>query len=100
MLRTPVQTDKTVTSVYHWFGGVHKAAYSHPTLYFIYENKIPTTMAKESTRMPMGSAGITSYFDEYRSKIEFKPGHVIIMAVVIILIIVALHLWASTFLAA
>jgi preprotein translocase subunit Sec61beta len=56
-------------------------------------------MAKESTRMPMGSAGITTYFDEYRSKIEFKPGHVIVMAIVIILIIVALHLWAGAFLA-
>jgi len=57
-------------------------------------------MAKETTRMPMSTAGITTYFEEYRSKIEFKPGHVIVMAVVIILIIVALHLWADAFLAA
>jgi preprotein translocase subunit Sec61beta len=57
-------------------------------------------MAKESTRMPMGSAGITTYFEEYRSKIEFKPGHIIIFAVVVILIVVALHLWAGSLLAA
>lgn len=56
-------------------------------------------MAQERTRMPMSTAGITTYFEEYRSKIEFKPGHVIVMAVVIILIIVALHLWAGAFLA-
>ena len=43
----------------------------------------------------MSTAGITTYFDEYRSKIEFKPGHIIIMSIVVILIIVALHLWGS-----
>jgi len=52
-------------------------------------------MAQEKTRMPMSTAGITTYFDEYRSKIEFKPGHIIIMSIVVILIIVALHLWGS-----
>lgn len=100
MLRTPVQTGNTVTSVHHWFGGVQKAAYSYPTPPFLYQNRKTTIMAKETTRMPMGSAGITSYFEEYRSKIEFKPGHVIIMAIAIILVIVALHLWADVFLAA
>ncbi|MEM3154486.1 MAG: preprotein translocase subunit Sec61beta [Candidatus Woesearchaeota archaeon] len=56
-------------------------------------------MAQERARMPMSTAGITTYFEEYRSKIEFKPGHVIVMAIVIILIVVALHLWAGAFLA-
>ena len=57
-------------------------------------------MAKDTTRMPMGSAGITTYFEEYRSKIEFKPGHIIIFAIVVILIVVALHMWAGSLLAA
>ena len=56
-------------------------------------------MAKEQTRMPMSTAGITQYFDEYRSKIEFSPGHVIVFSVVVIMIIVALHIWGSGLLA-
>ncbi len=45
--------------------------------------------------MPSSTAGITTYFDEYRSKIEFKPGQVIIFSVVVILIVIALHIWAA-----
>ncbi len=52
-------------------------------------------MAKDSTRMPMSTAGITSYHDEYRSKIEFKPGQVIVFSIIVILVIAALHLWGS-----
>lgn len=56
-------------------------------------------MAKDNMRMPMASAGITSYYDEYNSKIDLKPGHVVVIAVVIILVVAALHIWASGFLA-
>ncbi len=52
-------------------------------------------MAQERARMPSSTAGITTYFDEYRSKIEFKPGQVIIFSVVVILIVIALHIWAA-----
>jgi len=45
--------------------------------------------------MPMSTAGITTYFDEYRSKIEFKPGHIIVFSIIVILIVIALHLWGS-----
>lgn len=45
--------------------------------------------------MPMTSAGITSYFEEYRSKIEFKPAHIIVFSVIVIMIVVALHIWAA-----
>jgi len=55
-------------------------------------------MAKEKTRMPMSTAGITTYFEDYKSKIEFKPGHVIVLSVIILLIVVALHIWGSGFL--
>ena len=55
-------------------------------------------MAQEKTRMPMSTAGITTYFDDYRSKIEFQPGTVIIMCVVVVLVAVALHMWAGGFL--
>lgn len=36
--------------------------------------------------MPTSGAGITRYFDDYKSKIELKPAHVIILAVLIIII--------------
>ncbi len=52
-------------------------------------------MAQEKTRMPMSTAGITTYFEEYRSRIELKPGHIIIFAVVAMLIVIALHIWAA-----
>ncbi|MBW2969613.1 preprotein translocase subunit Sec61beta [Candidatus Woesearchaeota archaeon] len=55
-------------------------------------------MAQEKSRMPMSTAGITSYFEEYKSKIEFKPGHIIIFSVIVVLIVIALHIWGSSFL--
>lgn len=56
-------------------------------------------MAKGNMRMPMSTAGITSFNEEYGSRFVFKPGHIIVMVVVVILVVVALHLWASGFLA-
>jgi len=41
--------------------------------------------------MPSSTAGITRYFDEYRSKIEFKPGHIIILVCIVIVIELILH---------
>lgn len=35
-------------------------------------------MADEA-RMPSGSGGLVRYFDEYKSKIQMKPEHVIII---------------------
>ncbi len=41
--------------------------------------------------MPASTAGITRYFDEYKSKIEFRPGHIIILAMLIIVVVLLLH---------
>lgn len=46
--------------------------------------------------MPMSTAGITRYFDEYKSKIEFKPGHIIILIILIIVIETILHIYGSS----
>jgi preprotein translocase subunit Sec61beta len=43
-------------------------------------------MAKDNIRMPSSHAGITQYFDDYKSKIEIKPEHVIILCVIVIII--------------
>jgi len=50
-------------------------------------------MAKSNKiNMPMGTGGLMRYFDDYKSKIEIKPGVVIIIVFVVILIEIILHL--------
>ena len=49
-------------------------------------------MARQNkVSMPHSTAGLTRYFDEYKSKLEISPGHVIVLAIVIGGIIVLLH---------
>ena len=48
-------------------------------------------MTKDRIMMPSSGAGITRYFDDYKSKIEIAPGHVIVICVVVALIILVLH---------
>ena len=48
-------------------------------------------MAQDKISMPSGMGGLVRYFDEYQSKIKFKPGHVIIICVVLIVIMVFLY---------
>lgn len=55
-------------------------------------------MSDKKINMPASTAGLTRFFEDYRSKIEFKPGHVIILAVVIMLITIALHVYGSALL--
>lgn len=58
-------------------------------------------MAKDTgIRMPSGMGGLVRYFDEYKSKIEFKPGYILILAVIIIILILLLHQWGGGLLAA
>lgn len=53
-------------------------------------------MAKDDKiRMPSGIGGITRYFDEYRSKFEFAPGLVIVLCVLVMVIIIALHIFGK-----
>lgn len=46
-------------------------------------------------RMPSSGAGITNYFSEYKSKIEFKPGHIVILIIMVIIIELLLHSFGS-----
>lgn len=45
--------------------------------------------------MPSSGAGLTRYFDDYKSKIEFKPGQVIVFAILVMLITLILHIYGS-----
>ena len=49
-------------------------------------------MADEQMRMPMSSGGLVRYFEEYKSKLQLDPMHVvfIIAAVIVIEIVVRL----------
>ncbi len=55
-------------------------------------------MANDKIRLPSSGAGLTRYFDEYKSKITFKPGHIIILIVIVIIIIALLHIFGNSFL--
>lgn len=52
-------------------------------------------MAQDKITLPSGMGGITRYFEDYHSKVEFTPGHVIILTVVVILIVLLLHLYGA-----
>jgi len=43
-------------------------------------------------RLPSSGAGITSYFDDYKSKFQIKPSHVLVMIAIVVLIELFLHL--------
>ncbi len=50
-------------------------------------------MARDrKVNMPSSTAGITRYFDEYKSKIEFKPEYIIVLVILVIIIEIILHM--------
>jgi preprotein translocase subunit Sec61beta len=49
-------------------------------------------MADNKVQMPSSGGGIVRYFDDYKSKIQFRPEHVIVLVVVVIIIEIILHL--------
>lgn len=48
-------------------------------------------MSNDRIQMPSSGAGLTRYFDEFHSKIEMKPQHVIALIVLIIIIEIVLN---------
>ncbi|MBT6824448.1 preprotein translocase subunit Sec61beta [archaeon] len=52
-------------------------------------------MAQDKMQMPSGMGGLVRYFDEYKSKITFKPGTVLFFVVLVILIEIFLHNYGS-----
>jgi len=55
-------------------------------------------MSQQKMQMPSGMGGLVRYFDEYKSKVEFKPGHIVTLCVVVIIIMFLLYNFGSTFL--
>lgn len=52
----------------------------------------------DKIRMPSGQGGLTSYFEESASKISFSPAAIIVMAVVITVVVIALHYFGAALL--
>ncbi|MCD4666474.1 preprotein translocase subunit Sec61beta [archaeon] len=48
-------------------------------------------MADNKVNMPSGMGGLVRYFDDYKSKIRFKPEHVVGMIILVIIIEFLLH---------
>ena len=48
-------------------------------------------MAKNQVSMPASTAGITRYFEDSRSRFEIKPGHVIVLCVLVMFIVILLN---------
>lgn len=48
-------------------------------------------MAQERITMPSGMGGLMRYFDEYKSRIRIKPGHIMVMCGVVIVIMIILY---------
>ena len=54
------------------------------------------TMVEDKIQLPSGMGGLVRYFDEYKSKIEFKPGIVVLFIILVILVEILLHLYGRS----
>ncbi|HLD88577.1 MAG TPA: preprotein translocase subunit Sec61beta [Candidatus Nanoarchaeia archaeon] len=50
----------------------------------------------DKINMPMSTAGITRYFDEYKSNISLKPGYVIVLILLVIGIMIFLNAYGNS----
>lgn len=48
-------------------------------------------MTKDKISMPSSTAGITRYFDDYQSKISFRPEYIIVLVMIVVALIILLH---------
>jgi len=56
------------------------------------------TMAKDKIQMPTSTAGITRYFDDYKSLLSFPPHLVIVFSIFVIFVVIFLNVYISGFL--
>ena len=52
-------------------------------------------MAQDKVRMPSGIGGLVRYFDEYKSKIRFKPGHLIVLIIIVMILMFMLYTFGN-----
>jgi preprotein translocase subunit Sec61beta len=49
-------------------------------------------MSKSQSNIPSGMGGLTRFSDEDKSYFKIKPGHVIVLVIVVALVVLFLHL--------
>ena len=49
-------------------------------------------MANDKIQMPSGMGGLVRYFDEYKSKLQIKPAHVVLFIIIVVVFEIILHL--------
>lgn len=52
-------------------------------------------MVDNRVNMPSGMGGLVRYFDDAKSKVKFKPGLVIVLIILVILLEFFLHMWGN-----
>lgn len=52
-------------------------------------------MAQDKITMPSGMGGLMRYFDEYKSKIRIKPGHILLMCFIVIAVMIFLYTYGN-----
>ena len=52
-------------------------------------------MANNKIQMPSGMGGLVRYFDEYKSKVTLKPGHVVILCLTVMILMIILHVYGN-----
>lgn len=55
-------------------------------------------MADNKIRLPSSMGGLINYSQEYRSKIEFKPGLVIIICALVAMLVLLMHIYGNALL--
>ena len=52
-------------------------------------------MADNKVQMPITGAGLTRYFEDYKSKIAFQPEHIIVFGIIVMVLVILLHLFGA-----
>jgi preprotein translocase subunit Sec61beta len=53
-------------------------------------------MAKEKSIIPSSMGGLVRYFDEYKSKLQIKPGVVVVACIVVIVLLILLQIFGKS----
>ena len=74
-------------------------AYSGP-IFIYWNNELKGLKMPRDTRitMPSGMGGLMRYFDEYKSRIRIKPGHIILMCGIVMAIMIFLYSYGNSLL--
>lgn len=51
---------------------------------------------KGNIRLPASTGGLMRYFDDYKSKVQVRPDHVIIITILIIVFVLLLHVFGKS----